>query len=149
MSLSFQFQKHLSLGRGGAVLCSNKDEYDALKRLSYDGRMPGIPWRDQDIKSFGLHTYQRQTIIKVSNESNPKNIMDDTNNDNLMFTPEQKEKKRKSPIFRYAAIGIIGLALFGASYYFGDRYVTEQQVAEQEKPQKQIKLNVQEAAFDI
>ena len=56
-----------------------------------------------------------------------------------MFTPEQKEKKRKSPIFRYAAIGIIGLALFGASYYFGDRYVTEQQVAEQEKAQKQIK----------
>ena len=102
-----------------------------------------------EIKSFGLHSYQRQTIKKVSNESNPKNIMDDTNNDNLMFTPEQKEKKRKSPIFRYAAIGIIGLALFGASYYFGDRYVTEQQIAEQEKAQKQIKLNVQEAAFDI
>ena len=57
MSLSFQYQKHLSLGRGGAVLCSNKNEYDALKKLSYDGRIPGMPWRNQDIESFGLHYY--------------------------------------------------------------------------------------------
>ena len=57
MSLSFQYQKHLSLGRGGAVLCSNKNDYEALKKLSYDGRLPSIPWRDQDIESFGLHYY--------------------------------------------------------------------------------------------
>ena len=57
MSLSFQYQKHLSLGRGGAVLCSNKNEYEALKKLSYDGRLPNLPWRDQDIESFGLHYY--------------------------------------------------------------------------------------------
>jgi dTDP-4-amino-4,6-dideoxygalactose transaminase len=57
MSISFQYQKHLSLGRGGAVLCSNKEEYNALKKLSYDGRLPNIPWRNQDIASFGLHYY--------------------------------------------------------------------------------------------
>ena len=57
MSLSFQFQKHLSLGRGGAVLCSNIQEYEALKKLSYDGRLPNIPWREQNIDSFGLHYY--------------------------------------------------------------------------------------------
>ena len=57
MSLSFQYQKHLSLGRGGAVLCSNKSEYESLKKLSYDGRLPSIPWRKQDIMSFGLHYY--------------------------------------------------------------------------------------------
>lgn len=57
MSLSFQFQKHLSLGRGGAVLCSNIQEYEALKKLSYDGRLPNIPWRQQNINSFGLHYY--------------------------------------------------------------------------------------------
>jgi len=57
MSLSFQYQKHLSLGRGGAVLCSNQDEYNALKKLSYDGRLPNIPWRNQEISSFGLHYY--------------------------------------------------------------------------------------------
>jgi len=57
MSLSFQYQKHLSLGRGGAVLCSNKNEYEALKKLSYDGRLPNFPWRDQDIESLGFHYY--------------------------------------------------------------------------------------------
>jgi len=57
MSLSFQYQKHLSLGRGGAVLCSKIEEYEALKKLSYDGRLPNIPWRDQNIKTFGLHYY--------------------------------------------------------------------------------------------
>ena len=57
MSLSFQFQKHLSLGRGGTVLCSNIEEYEALKKLSYDGRLPNIPWREQNIHSFGLHYY--------------------------------------------------------------------------------------------
>lgn len=57
MSLSFQYQKHLSLGRGGAVLCSNFKEYEALKKLSYDGRLPNTPWREQNIDSFGLHYY--------------------------------------------------------------------------------------------
>lgn len=57
MSLSFQYQKHLSLGRGGAVLCSNQNEYVLLKKLSYDGRLPNIPWREQEISTFGLHYY--------------------------------------------------------------------------------------------
>jgi len=57
MSLSFQYQKHLSLGRGGVVLCSNITDYEALKKLSYDGRLPNIPWRQQNIDSFGLHYY--------------------------------------------------------------------------------------------
>lgn len=57
MSISFQYQKHLSLGRGGVVLCPNLKSYNSLKKLSYDGRLPGIPWRDQNIDSFGLHYY--------------------------------------------------------------------------------------------
>ena len=102
-----------------------------------------------ELKSFGLHTYERYPILKTVNKSNPDDIMDDTSNDNLMFTPEQKENEKKSTIFRYAAIGIIAIALVGASYFFGDRYVTEQRVVEQEKAQKQIEINVQEATFDI
>ena len=57
MSLSFQYQKHLSLGRGGLVLCSNITEFEALKKLSYDGRLPNVPWRQQNVDSFGLHYY--------------------------------------------------------------------------------------------
>jgi dTDP-4-amino-4,6-dideoxygalactose transaminase len=57
MCLSFQFKKHLSLGRGGAVLCSTQDEYTALKKLSYDGRLPNVPWVEQNISSIGYHYY--------------------------------------------------------------------------------------------
>lgn len=57
MCLSFQFQKHLSLGRGGAILCDNEEDAITLKKMSYDGRLPEIPWRDQNIKSYGYHYY--------------------------------------------------------------------------------------------
>ena len=57
MCLSFQFQKHLSLGRGGMILCDNKDAAIELKKMSYDGREPNIPWRNQDISSIGYHYY--------------------------------------------------------------------------------------------
>lgn len=57
MCLSFQYQKHLSLGRGGMILCPDEKSYTQLKKMSYDGRLPGIPWREQDIDTMGYHYY--------------------------------------------------------------------------------------------
>ena len=57
MCLSFQFQKHLSLGRGGMILTDDKEARDELKKMTYDGRLPNIPWREQNIKSMGYHYY--------------------------------------------------------------------------------------------
>lgn len=57
MCLSFQFQKHLNIGRGGMILTDNINNYKALKKMSYDGRMRNIPWREQNIDSFGYHYY--------------------------------------------------------------------------------------------
>ena len=57
MGISFQYQKHLSLGRGGALLLDNEEAYFQIKKMSYDGRIPNSPWRDQDIDTFGLHYY--------------------------------------------------------------------------------------------
>ena len=57
MCLSFQFQKHLSLGRGGMILLDNHDDALNLKKMSYDGRLPNIPWRDQNINTMGYHYY--------------------------------------------------------------------------------------------
>ena len=57
MCLSFQFQKHLSLGRGGMILLDDKEAKDELKKMTYDGRLPDIPWRDQNINSMGYHYY--------------------------------------------------------------------------------------------
>jgi dTDP-4-amino-4,6-dideoxygalactose transaminase len=57
MCISFQYQKHLSLGRGGMILCNGKEAAEELRRMSYDGRERGIPWREQDIKTIGFHYY--------------------------------------------------------------------------------------------
>lgn len=57
MSVSFQFRKHLSLGRGGVILVDNEEDYIKLKKMSYDGRHPDIPWREQNIDSIGYHYY--------------------------------------------------------------------------------------------
>jgi len=57
MCISFQYQKHLSLGRGGIILLDNEIDYLSLKKMSYDGRLPNVPWRDQDIDTVGFHYY--------------------------------------------------------------------------------------------
>ena len=57
MCISFQYQKHLSLGRGGIILLDNEIDYLSLKKMSYDGRLPNVPWRDQDIDMVGFHYY--------------------------------------------------------------------------------------------
>ena len=57
MCLSFQYKKTLSLGRGGAILCESKNDYDVLKKMSYDGRSDDRPWREQDISTMGYHYY--------------------------------------------------------------------------------------------
>ena len=39
------------------ILTDKREARDQLKRMSYDGREPDIPWRDQNIKSVGYHYY--------------------------------------------------------------------------------------------
>jgi len=55
--VSFQFKKHLSLGRGGIILTDNKKAADTLRRMSYDGRQLNKKWTEQDIDSIGYHYY--------------------------------------------------------------------------------------------
>tara|TARA_R110002012_G_scaffold162022_2_gene324298 strand:+ start:13065 stop:13661 length:597 start_codon:yes stop_codon:yes gene_type:complete len=57
MCLSFQFQKHLSLGRGGMILTDNEHAAKELKKMTYDGRLPDVPWREQNIDTMGYHYY--------------------------------------------------------------------------------------------
>jgi dTDP-4-amino-4,6-dideoxygalactose transaminase len=57
MCLSFQFRKHLSLGRGGMILTNDREAAIRLKKMSYDGRLPNVPWREQNISSVGYHYY--------------------------------------------------------------------------------------------
>jgi len=57
MCLSFQYRKHLKLGRGGCILVDNKPAYRALKKMSYDGRDLDLPWAEQNITEIGYHYY--------------------------------------------------------------------------------------------
>ena len=65
MCISFQYQKHLYLGRGGIILLDDENDYISLKKMSYDGRLPNIPWREQDIDSVGFHYYMTPEIAKL------------------------------------------------------------------------------------
>ena len=77
MCISFQYQKHLSLGRGGVILTNNENDYIILKKMSYDGRLPIIPWREQNIDTIGYHYYMTpetaQNGLNKLNEAINKN----------------------------------------------------------------------------
>ncbi len=74
MSVSFQFQKHLSLGRGGVILCDNPIAAVEFKKMSYDGRLPNIPWREQNIDTVGYHYYMTPETAQKGLDKLPEAI---------------------------------------------------------------------------
>lgn len=74
MCLSFQYKKQLSLGRGGAILLQNKEDYDILKKMSYDGRNPNEPWMEQNIGIIGYHYYMTPETAKLGLEKLPNSM---------------------------------------------------------------------------
>lgn len=57
MCLSFQFKKHLPIGRGGMILLDNKAQYERLQRLVRDGRNRKLLAYNDDIMEYGYHYY--------------------------------------------------------------------------------------------
>lgn len=54
--LSFGHSKPIDIGRGGAILLDDKDAYDALIKMRYDGRDLSItPWPEQVEFKLGYH----------------------------------------------------------------------------------------------
>lgn len=74
MGVSFQYQKHLSLGRGGILLLDNKEAAINIKKMSYDGRLPNIPWREQNIDTIGYHYYMTPETAQMGLEKLPEAI---------------------------------------------------------------------------
>jgi dTDP-4-amino-4,6-dideoxygalactose transaminase len=68
MCLSFQFRKHLNLGRGGMILLDNKEDYENLICMSYDGRSRAVPWIEQDVSSMGYHYYMTPETAQLGLE---------------------------------------------------------------------------------
>ena len=75
MCLSFQFQKHINIGRGGMILTDDENSYSQLIMMSYDGRRRDTPWRDQNIAVRGYHYYMTPESAKKGIEifENKKN----------------------------------------------------------------------------
>lgn len=65
MCLSFQYQKTLSLGRGGMILLDDKQQHEKLIKMSHDGRSRHIPWADQDIDMLGYHYYMTPETAEI------------------------------------------------------------------------------------
>ena len=120
-------------------------------KLTYDKKIEFSPSRqiNFDSNSFGLKPFQRNLIKKIIPVSDNKNLfhMDNQTKDDLMFTPE--EKKSQNPFLKYAAIAILTIALLGTSYYYGDKYMTEEKIEATKIAQKKIKDNVLNATFDL
>ena len=74
MCLSFQYQKHLNIGRGGMVLIDNQKDKDKLKKMSYDGRIPDVPWREQNIDQVGYHYYMTPETAELGLKKLPAAI---------------------------------------------------------------------------
>lgn len=74
MCISFQYRKHLSLGRAGIILTDSKKDAIILKKMSYDGRLPNIPWRDQDIETIGYHYYMTPEMAEIGLRKLPEAI---------------------------------------------------------------------------
>lgn len=72
MCISFQYRKHLNLGRGGMILCPDKNSYYKLKKMIYDGRDPNVPWREQNIDSVGYHYYMTPETASKGIEKLPE-----------------------------------------------------------------------------
>lgn len=74
MGISFQYQKHLSLGRGGILLLDDETAAIEIKKMSYDGRLPVIPWREQNISMVGYHYYMTPETAKLGLDKLPSAI---------------------------------------------------------------------------
>lgn len=96
MCISFQYQKHLSLGRGGVILLDVEEDAINLKKMSYDGRLPNIPWRGQNISTMGYHYYMTPETARKGLEKLPLAIATPPR----MWSPEDWPDLTQMDIFK-------------------------------------------------
>jgi dTDP-4-amino-4,6-dideoxygalactose transaminase len=57
MCVSFQFKKHIPIGRGGIVLTDDYECYNQLQKMCRDGRDRTLLQTEDDITEIGYHYY--------------------------------------------------------------------------------------------
>ncbi len=113
-------------------------------------------------ESFGLSTFTSHVIkreeemveeeapvlAKVEENTTKEEVASATISEKVSTSEENQ--KSKTPIWRYAAVGAIAIGLagfLGANYYSND--IKEHNIVEQQKAEKQIESQIQEATFVI
>jgi len=61
--LSFQYRKHLKIGRGGAVITNDKDAVRWLKMARINGRHEGVSQADEELEFCGWNMYMTSEQI--------------------------------------------------------------------------------------
>ena len=76
MCVSFQFKKHINLGRGGMILLDHEATYHRLQRLVRDGRDRSLTqWEDDIIEpGFHYHMTPEQCALGIRLFSEKKDI---------------------------------------------------------------------------
>ena len=109
-----------------------------------------------DANAIGLTAFQRTpekaqiraaAIVPPTPSSKPNTSMENRK-EPLAFTPEA-QKEKKSSGMKYAIIGVVAVAVLGATYYLGNQYLESERLKSTELAQKRITKNVQEASFDL
>jgi dTDP-4-amino-4,6-dideoxygalactose transaminase len=87
MTLSFHIQKHIPIGKGGAILCDNKDDYEWFKRARYMGRGE-VSYHEDEIEFLGWNMYMTPQEA-VRGLELIKNLPDD--NEDLIEDPPYRD----------------------------------------------------------
>jgi len=57
--VSFQYRKHIPIGRGGMVLTDEEEAYNWLRQARHNGKHPGISKWDDEFEIIGWDMYMR------------------------------------------------------------------------------------------
>ena len=60
--VSFHATKILGDTQGGAILLDNKEAYEWLKRMRFDGRTEGVPCNEDNFSEIGYHCYMSPDV---------------------------------------------------------------------------------------
>ena len=83
IGLSFHILKHIPIGKGGAILCDNKEDYEWFKKARYEGRTFGMSYHDDDLEFCGWNMYMTPEqairgiqLMDILEDDNPDLIED-------------------------------------------------------------------------
>lgn len=60
--VSFHATKILGDTQGGAILLDNREQYEYLKRMRFDGRTEGVPCNQDNFREIGYHCYMSPDV---------------------------------------------------------------------------------------